>query len=248
MLDVAYPGPSVGGNTETQPRIVFLVLGALSKAIPHRVSATEGCTACNFLIGGDNPKSGEYFAHYHFEGGGWGGRSNADGNDVLNHVIGNCRITPLEVFETRFPVTILSYGLIADSGGAGRHRGGLASRRVIRVEADEMRASLLMDHARLGPRGLFGGKSGRPASVSIKRLGDDEFRQANLAFGTTSASKFADIRLKRGDEVTIESCGGAGYGNASERTMEAIKNDLEEGFVARDHARAQYGWSDAPPV
>ena len=66
---------------------------------------------------------------------GWGGRATADGNDVQNHIIGNCRITPIEVFETRFPVTVLSYELIPDSGGAGRFRGGLASRRVMRIDA-----------------------------------------------------------------------------------------------------------------
>ncbi|MGZ5234631.1 MAG: hydantoinase B/oxoprolinase family protein, partial [Burkholderiales bacterium] len=40
-LDVQYPGPSVGGNTETQPKIVFMILGALAKMIPDRVSACE---------------------------------------------------------------------------------------------------------------------------------------------------------------------------------------------------------------
>ncbi|MCP4304948.1 MAG: hydantoinase B/oxoprolinase family protein, partial [bacterium] len=34
VLNVQYPAPSVGGNTESQPRIVFLVLGALSAVIP----------------------------------------------------------------------------------------------------------------------------------------------------------------------------------------------------------------------
>ena len=137
-LDVAFPAPSVGGNTETQPRIVFLVLGALAAAVPERVSASEGCTACNFLIGGENPKTGEYFAHYHFEASGWGGRSTADGNDVQNHIIGNCRITPIEVFETRFPVTVLSYELIPDFRGdrAVSRRPGEPSRDAYRRAGD----------------------------------------------------------------------------------------------------------------
>ncbi len=181
-LDVAFPAPSVGGNTETQPRIVFLVLGALSRAIPERISASEGCTACNFLIGGENHKTGEYFAHYHFEASGWGGRATADGNDVQNHIIGNCRITPIEVFETRFPVTVLSYGLLADSGGAGRFRGGLASRRRMRIEAPEMRVSMLMDHAQRGPWPLFGGLPGRPARVTVKRAGGGLVRALHRGF------------------------------------------------------------------
>ena len=229
-LDVAFPAPSVGGNTETQPRIVFLVLGALAGALPERVSASEGCTACNFLIGGQNPKTGEYFAHYHFEASGWGGRAAADGNDVQNHIIGNCRITPIEVFETRFPITVLSYGLLPDSGGAGRFRGGLASRRVMRIDAPEMRASMLMDYTQHGPWPLFGGQPGRPGKVSVRRAGSDRFASFSEAFGTKSASKFADVRLIRGDEVCIESCGGAGYGDPRQRDLELIIRDIADGL------------------
>ncbi|MEO1017323.1 MAG: hydantoinase B/oxoprolinase family protein [Pseudomonadota bacterium] len=240
-LDVAYPAPSVGGNTETQPRIVFLVLGALSKVIAERISASEGCTACNFLIGGDNAKTGEYFAHYHFEGSGWGGRFDADGNDVQNHIIGNCRITPIEVFETRFPLTILAYGIVPDSGGAGRHRGGLASRRIMLVEAKEMRASLLMDHAQSGPWALQGGHPGKPAKVAIKSAGASAFAPATEVFATQSAAKFADVRLHQGDEICIESCGGAGYGDPHERDSSLLAHDLAEGFVSTEAAVRHYG-------
>jgi N-methylhydantoinase A/oxoprolinase/acetone carboxylase beta subunit/N-methylhydantoinase B/oxoprolinase/acetone carboxylase alpha subunit len=240
-LDVAFPAPSVGGNTETQPRIVFLVLGALARAVPDRVSASEGCTACNFLIGGENSKTGEYFAHYHFEASGWGGRAAADGNDVQNHIIGNCRITPIEVFETRFPITVLSYGLLPDSGGAGRFRGGLGSRRVMRIDAPEMRASMLMDYTQHGPWPLFGGQPGRPAKASVRKAGSDRFVPFSEAFGTKSASKFADVRLIQGDEVCIESCGGAGYGDPRQRDVELIALDVADGFVSKEAAAALYG-------
>jgi len=47
-----------------------------------------------------------------FRGERLGRRADADGNDVQNHIIGNCRITPIEVFEKRFPVTVPTYELI----------------------------------------------------------------------------------------------------------------------------------------
>ena len=241
VLDVQYPAPSVGGNTETQPRIVFLVLGALSAAIPERVSASEGGTACNFLIGGTDPRRGEYYAHYHFEASGWGGRATKDGNDCQNHIIGNCRITPVEVFETRFPVLVESYALRPDSGGAGTWRGGLGSRRVLKIEAPEMRASLVMDHAKEGPWPLAGGASGAPARVTVRRAGETAFRPFTEAFGTVSASKFADARLKAGDEVCIESCGGSGFGDPKKRSREMVERDLAEGFVSQEAAAALYG-------
>jgi 5-oxoprolinase (ATP-hydrolysing) len=240
-LDVEYPAPSVGGNTETQPKIVFMILGALAKAIPDRISACEGCTSCNFLIGGVHPKSGEYYAHYHFEASGWGGRATKDGNDCQNHIHGNCRITPVEVFESRFPIRVLSYGLRTDSGGAGKFRGGLASYRTMRVEAPELRVSMLMDHTKSGPWPFDGGMTGSPARISIRKSGEKTFRSFSEAFGTASASKFADIRLHKGDQVRIESCGGAGYGDPRERERALVERDLAEGYISSQAASRLYG-------
>jgi 5-oxoprolinase (ATP-hydrolysing)/N-methylhydantoinase B len=240
-LDVQYPGPSVGGNTETQPKVVFAILGALAKVIPDRVSACEGCTSCNFLIGGVHPKTGEYFAHYHFEASGWGGRATKDGNDCQNHIHGNCRITPVEVFETRFPIRVISYGLRTDSGGAGRFRGGLASYRTMRIQAPELRVSMLMDHTKIGPWPVGGGCSGSLAGIVVRRSGEKKFRSFTEVFGTASPSKFADVRLREGDEIRIESCGGAGYGDPRERDRELVACDIAEGFVSPAAAARIYG-------
>ena len=160
---------------------------------------------------------------------------------IQNHIIGNCRITPVEVFETRFPLMVMSYGLRTDSGGAGTFRGGLGSRRVLRVEAPEVRASMLMDHAKAGPWPLFGGLSGAPARVTVKKAGDTAFRPFTEAFGTTSASKFADVRLHAGDEVCIDSCGGSGYGDPRRRSGELIDRDVAEGFITEAACAEVYG-------
>ena len=81
-MNVVYPGPSVGGNTETHPKLADMVIAALAPALPERVAAAEGGTACNFLFGGVHPKTGDYYANYHLEGGGWGAKSYDDGNDA----------------------------------------------------------------------------------------------------------------------------------------------------------------------
>jgi N-methylhydantoinase B len=143
---------------------------------------------------------------------------------------------------------VVSYGLRTDSGGAGKFRGGLGSRRVLHIEAPEMRASLLMDHAKSGPWSLLGGSSGTPARVTVKKAGDTTFRPFTEAFGTTSASKFADVRLHEGDEVCIESCGGAGYGDPSERGRDLVERDVAEGFVSQRVASLIYGAARQAPV
>jgi N-methylhydantoinase A/oxoprolinase/acetone carboxylase beta subunit/N-methylhydantoinase B/oxoprolinase/acetone carboxylase alpha subunit len=240
VVNVRFPGPSVGGNTETQPKLVGMLLGALAEAMPDRVMAAEGATACNFLFGGVHPETGEPYAHYHFEASGWGGRADGDGQNAQNHVHGNCRNTPVEVFETRFPFRVLSYGLIPDSGGPGRHRGGLAVRRDLEVLAPEVTVSAMLDRVENGAWGLFGGRPGRCAALLVRRAGDDRFRDFCEAFGTGSPSKLAGVVLREGDVVRIESAGGGGFGDPAERDPELVLGDVRAGLVTCEAAKRDY--------
>jgi N-methylhydantoinase B len=157
---------------------------------------------------------------------------------------GNCRNTPVEIFETRYPLRVLEYSLIADSGGAGRMRGGLATRRILRVEQGaEVTANALFDRTKpgFGAYGLEGGHTGGPAAILVKRAGDDRFRTFSEVYGTVSPSKFTNIVLKEGDEVLIASAGGGGYGEPSERDPRRVAEDVEQGFVSERAAREIYG-------
>ena len=240
IVNVRYPGPSVGGNTETQPRIVGAILRALAAAVPERTMASEGATSCNFLFGGVHPGTGQYYAHYHFEASGWGGRAATDGNSAQNHIHGNCRNTPVEIFETLFPFRVLSYGLNRDSGGAGRRRGGLGTRRDLLVTGGEVTVSMMMDHVKSGALGLFGGATGGLSGVWLRRAGERELLTFPQAFGVVSPSKFADVVVHDGDRVRIDSAGGAGYGDPSERDVEMVLADVREGFVSAEAAAREY--------
>ncbi len=243
-VNVVYPGPSVGGNTETHPKLADMVVAALAPALPDRVAAAEGGTACNFLFGGVHPRTGDYYANYHLEGGGWGAKSYDDGNDAIVVKNGNCRNTPVEIFETRYPLRVLEYSLIDDSGGAGRMRGGLGTRRILRVERGaEVTVNALFDRTKpgFGAYGLDGGQKGNQAAILVKRAGDTAFRTFSEVFGTVSPSKFTNIVLTEGDEVLIASPGGGGYGDPRERDPARVAEDLEQGFVSERAAREIYG-------
>jgi len=125
VVNVDFPAPSVGGNTETHPRIAYTVVGALSQARPDRAFATDAGTHCNFLFGGVDSRSGDYYVCYDFLSAGWGGRAFADGNNAVNCINGNCRMVPTEVFEVRYPYLVEEMKLVPDGGGPGEHRGGL---------------------------------------------------------------------------------------------------------------------------
>src|SRR5215468_2435741 len=62
VVNVDYPAPEVGGNTETHPRIAYTVIGALAGCVPQRSFAADGGSHTNFVFGGTDPRTREYFA------------------------------------------------------------------------------------------------------------------------------------------------------------------------------------------
>lgn len=242
IVNCDFPAPVAGGNTETSPRLTDMVFGALSAAIPDRVVASCGGTSSPFLFGGTDPRDGSPYAHFHFEGVGWGGRPWGDGNDMVVTINGNCRNTPVEVFETRYPAfRIESYRLLEDSGGPGRFRGGLGGERIFTVTTPEVTVSALLNRMRTEPWGVLGGGAGAVGGLAVQRGGAGEWRTFVEEFGTASPSKFSGITLHAGDRVRITMPGGGGYGDPHERDPAMVRRDVADGFVSRDAARSDYG-------
>ena len=240
VVNVEHPGPSVGGNSEIHERIVDVLFGCLAQAIPEQVAAASGASASNFLFGGLHPHTGQIYANYHFDGCGWGAKATSDGNHAQCPINGNCRNTPVEVFETRYPWLNHSYRIVEDSGGHGRHRGGCGSLRELEVLAPEITVSSFMDRHQMRAWGLFGGAEGASGAILIRQKGDDEWRTFSEVYGTVSANKFADIQVHQGDRIKISSPGGGGYGAPAERDPELVLEDVREGYIAPAEAREIY--------
>jgi len=242
LVNVTHPAPCVAGQTEIQPRIIDLIQGrCLAQAVPERIAAAGGGTCSNFLFGGVHPDTGRYYAHYHFDGMGWGGRRFTDGNSAQNVPHGNCPNTPIEIFETRFPLRHVRYSLRRDSGGAGRTRGGLGVVRELEVLADEVTVSALYERMKLEPWGIDGGLPGKRTELLIRRVGESDYRPFGEVFGTVSPSKFTNVRLRLGDHVLIATPGGGGYGPPSERDPDLVVLDHEDGWISTEAARDLYG-------
>jgi N-methylhydantoinase B len=241
VVNVRHPGPSVGGNTDLQPKLIDLLLAALAQVVPERIAAASGGSSSNLLFGGVHPETGQYYSNYHFDGMGTGGSMRTDGNAAETTRHSNCRNTPIEVFEHRYPLTTLEYALVADSGGAGEHRGGLATTRTLRVIAPEITFSALFDRCRIPPWGLFGGLPGLGSSLEVRIAGEREFRSFADAFGVASPTKFTNVVLHEGDEVRYRTPGGGGFGDPRARDPEELADDVREGFVSAESAARDYG-------
>jgi 5-oxoprolinase (ATP-hydrolysing)/N-methylhydantoinase B len=242
IVNCRFPAPVAGGNTETSPRITDMVFGALQHAIPDRIAASCGGTSSPFLFGGRDPDTDEPYAHFHFEGVGWGGRKGQDGNSLVVTINGNCRNTPVEIFETRYPAfRIDSYRLVADSGGPGEFRGGLGGERVFTVTTPDVTVSALLNRMKLHPWGVLGGGEAAVGGLWVRLAGEADWSTFVDVFGTASPSKFSGITLHAGDQVMILMPGGGGYGDPHARDRARVRRDVEEGFVSPEAAARDYG-------
>lgn len=230
VLNPVPPAAVAGGNVETSQRIVDVLFKALSQAVPDKVSAASQGTMNNVSIGGVDPKTGEMWSFYETVAGGMGGRPGLDGEDGVHTHMTNTMNTPIEVVELQYPLRCLKYGLRADSGGAGRWRGGVGVERVWMILAPSATISILAERKEIAPWGLFGGKPGATAEFKLRKADGTEIELG--AKETMSVGK--------GDVLIIRTPGGGGYGPPSERDAKLITEDILDGLVSPRVAREDY--------
>jgi N-methylhydantoinase B len=112
------------------------------------------------------------------------------------------------------------------------------------VTAPEITVNALFDRTKTRARGLFGGGQGASGGIFIKKKGDTQFRRFSEVFGTVSDSKFTRVVVTEGDEIMLNSAGGGGYGNPFDRARELVEEDLRQGFISRETAERQYGYTE----
>ena len=239
VVNVNYPGSCVGGNSDTYPTTVDILLTAFDQA-SGRSSAADGGTCGLLGFHGISTEAGQPFVILHHEGMGWGARADADGNDAQIVKNGNCLNTPCEVWETRYPVRLEEYSLVDCSPGPGMHRGGMGVQRIWRC-LEPMTFSGHINRTSLKAWGLRGGKEGSNAALLFKRVDDNCWRTARELFGKISAGKFSNVQLEPGDQVLLRMPGGGGYGNPLDRDPGLVLEDVTDQVIDVRYAAREYG-------
>jgi N-methylhydantoinase B len=219
------PPAAVYGRVTTCQRVVDLIHGALSQAIPERVVAASNGACCSATFVGLKA-DGTSWVYLETIGGGSGARAHKDGLDGVHVHLTNTSNLPVESLELEYPLTLLRYKLVDGSGGPGQYRGGMGLRRLYRAEAD-CRVRLIGSRLTTAPWGLAGGHPGGCAS----------FRMSEGAAPLERAAG----DLKKGEIVEIVTAGAGGYGRPQLRDASAIARDLREGRISPEVARTVYG-------
>jgi N-methylhydantoinase B len=214
--------------------IVDTVFKALAPAIPERVIAGHHADLLIAACHGINPKTQEFFiANFGPLGGGWGAKHNEDGVSATVCINdGDTHNGPNEQAEAKFPLVVEAYRLVPDSGGAGRHRGGLGVERVIRARTN-MTMNTQIERAHCRPWGLNGGLDATGNQVALRLGGAWKTDFPN--------AKVLVAQLKTGDAFRVRSGGGGGYGSPLDRPVADVAADVRQGYVTLQAAAELYG-------
>ena len=206
--------------------LIDLVIKALAEVLPEQVAAAHyGDSMMLYVIGQD-------FIHLDGHTGGWGGSYQSDGESALQQAVGgDMRNFPVELTEQKFPVQFRRFGFVPDSGGPGRHRGGLGTVRELEVQADDVVLSLWFERSKTRAWGLFGGQPGHISKMVV----NPESAEA------ATYIKLNRLPAPRGTVTSALAGGGGGYGDPLRRDPELVREDVIDGYVSREHARIDYG-------
>jgi N-methylhydantoinase B len=225
------PPAACGARGITGFRMIDCMMGALAQAVPDRVAADGSGGATLPSIAGVH--DGKPFIFVETQMGVSGGTSGHDGQEGVAHLGANQSNVPIEIIEAEYPLRVEHYGFVADTGGPGRFRGGLAIVREFRLLASEASLTVRSDKRRFRPFGLAGGHAGTPSSNAINAGSEGEEQLPVLTM--------TPHMMKQGDRYQHVMASGGGYGNPLERTPAHVCRDVLLGKVSVEHARRTYG-------
>ncbi|HSV59532.1 MAG TPA: hydantoinase B/oxoprolinase family protein [Variovorax sp.] len=214
------------------PEIIF---GALADAIPERMVAASGSTPLHMFYFNGRKRSGEEFLTLTSHMGGFGASAQHDGYSAMSFPY-NIASIPIEAVETETCVLYERKGLVPDTAGAGRRRGGFGQEVVITVPDD--------DHAPLKPiAASIRGTDRSPQSVQpiLGRCGGSPGAGAHLSINGQPQPYNAAVKFAPGDVIRLVVPGGGGFGDPFEREPERVRKDVRAGLVTQQSAAQEYG-------
>ncbi|MBD0736728.1 hydantoinase B/oxoprolinase family protein [Streptomyces sp. CBMA29] len=227
LFHAEYPSPTF---TQWSAIVAFeLIHKALAQVI-ESIPASSGGDEPGFMAVGYDPRAGSDFVISNNEGIGWGATREHDGGNAQQHPSQTTvRNTPVEVLEHKAPLFHERLELITDSGGAGRHRGGVGVLREVRYLAQAEVLSM-KKKTKTRPWAMHGGLEPAPSGMVI-RPGTD--RELHVGMYRTT--------LAEGERFVNHTAGGGGYGDPLDREPSAVVADVLDQYISAEAAETTYG-------
>ncbi|MBM0171427.1 hydantoinase B/oxoprolinase family protein, partial [Altererythrobacter sp. C41] len=227
LLKPRFPA-ALSGRTHALGRMFDILGGLLGQKTPEFLTAA-GFSSSPHLFYSGYDRQGEYFQLFQIGFGGIPGRPLGDGPDG-HSLFPNFTNVPNEFLERYFPLVIERYETVADSGGAGLHRGGNGIRMSYRF-LEPGAIAIHDDRWFVPPWGVNGGAPGARARKILEKPD-----------GTTRivGNKVEDLAVEANDVLHFITWGGGGWGDPLERDPELVAKEIVQGLLTPEGARA-YG-------
>ncbi len=208
-----------------------MVFNALAKAAPDNIIAGSGGTPAQTNIFHGSRANGNPWHTMIIRGGGMGASSRFDGHHCAIFPANGAN-TPVEILESDTTMLVQERGLVMDSGGPGKQRGGIGRKMIIKsLEDGDNTPGTISIAVQAGryiypPEGMFGGQDG---SLAQYLKNDDNADPSTMTF------------CEPGDTISFISAGGGGYGDPFERNPAEVERDVQYGYVSIEKAKQDYG-------
>jgi N-methylhydantoinase B len=232
-----HPYSCSSGTTNLADRIVNLVQAAFSQ-IGDGYGSAEGAAGqapAKSVISGTDERKGNAYVNQILVGGvGGPATPYVDGWPTYQRPVCGALLyhDSVEVDEQRYPILVHERRLVADSGGAGRQRGGLATRVTIEPRVETVTLTYGIEGKLNPPKGVRGGQGGTEPMAWVEDLESGERREIPIV---------GRYDLRRGEKVVSITPGGGGYGDPLTRDVSAVLDDLRERRISAEAALADYG-------
>jgi N-methylhydantoinase B len=215
----------------TAHHILELINKALQGVLPENIPACSGADPCIQGFSGRNPETGESWGMIIPVVIGQGADLHGDGDNYLFHIGGGSpKNTPVEMMELLYPIFIEKAEFVPDSGGPGKHRGGVASQILYRP-LQPLSFFCMIEKAETPRFAIKGGKEGLRNNLFIQFSDKAEKR----------ILKTPNLGLTEKDRIRGIAGGGCGYGDPLEREPELVREDVINGYVTIERAASDYG-------
>jgi N-methylhydantoinase B len=232
-----FPHSCSSATTNLADRVVDLVQSAFAQIGDDfgQAEGSVGQAPGKSVISGVDPRNGRPYVNQIIVGGTGGPATPfVDGWPTYQRPVAGALLyhDSVEIDEQRYPIIISERSLIPDSGGAGRLRGGQATRVVLEPRFGPVTFTYAIEARLNPPHGVRGGASGTPADAWIEAIETGERREA---------PPIASLDLDVGERIVSVAAGGGGYGDPLERDVSAVIEDLLEGRITERAAFETYG-------
>ena len=238
LVNAQEPAPHVNCTTTPMETLTDAVRTAFEAAAPDRVTASWG-HASGINIAGIDPRTGEQYVTMVLASiiSGAGATQHMDGWHACGPLccFGALSSGDIELLEYQYPILIHKYGLVEDSGGAGRHRGGCGTEWQVEPLNHEMTVIAFGEGRQIATLGAAGAEDKLPerklGRLSIARHGGHTETHIQNTLTT----------IKPGERASNINPGGGGYGHPFQRPLNEVVQDVARGLVSRHAAEQEYG-------